>query len=128
HHNLANRFTLRQETLEQINLRQDQIADITRRRSQIELALAESAQVLESGKCNRQELEERLQTQRHWHKEISRNLLEIEESIKKLRPLGEACQEERNRFQVEWAEKKLRCQHLAANIRERYDADVENLR
>ena len=128
HHNLANRFTLRQETLEQINLRQDQIADITRRRSQIELALAESAQVLESGKCNLQELEERLQTQRHRHKEISRNLLEIEESIKELRPLGEACQEERNRLQVELAEKKLRCQHLAANIRERYDADVENLR
>ncbi len=128
HQNLANRFTLRQETLEQINSRQDQIADITRRRSQIELALAESARVLESGKRNLQELEERLQTQRHSHKEISRNLLEIEESIKELRPLGEACQEEKNRLQVELAEKKLRCQHLAANIRERYDADVENLR
>jgi len=128
HQNLANRFTLRQETLEQINSRQDQIADITRRRSQIELALAESARVLESGKRNLQELEERLQTQRHSHKEISRNLLEIEESIKELRPLGEACQEEKNRLQVELAEKKLGCQHLAANIRERYDADVENLR
>ena len=65
HQNLANRFTLRQETFEQINSRQDQIADITRRRSQIELALAESARVLESGKRNLQELEERLQTQRH---------------------------------------------------------------
>jgi chromosome segregation protein len=127
HHNLANRFTLRQETLEQINLRQDQIADITRRRSQIELALAESAQALDSGKRNLQELEECLQTQRHSHKEISRNLLEIEESIKELRPLGEACQEEKNRLQVVLAEKKLRCQHLAANIRERYDADLENL-
>jgi chromosome segregation protein len=126
-HNLANRFTLRQETLEQINLRQDQIADITRRRSQIELALAESAQVLESSKRNLQELEERLQTQRRSHKEISRNLLEIEESIKELRPLGEACQEEKNRLQVVLAEKKLRCQHLAANVRERYDADLENL-
>ena len=128
HQNLANRFTLRQETLEQINSRQDQIADITRRRGQIEIALAESARVLESGKRNLQELEERLQTQRHSHKEISRNLLEIEEFIKELRPLGEACQEEKNRLQVELAEKKLGCQHLAANIRERYDADVENLR
>jgi chromosome segregation protein len=126
-HNLANRFTLRQETLEQINLRQDQITDITRRRSQFELAQAEAAQALESAKGNLQELEERLQTQRRSHREISRNLLEIEESIKELRPLGEACQEEKNRLQVVLAERKLRSQHLAANIRERYDADLENL-
>ncbi len=73
-------------------------------------------------------MEERLQAERHSHKEISRKLLEIEESIKELRPLGEACQEEKNRLQVLLAEKKLRYQHLAANIRERYDADLENLR
>ena len=127
HHNLDDRFTLRQETLEQIGVRQDQIADINRRRSQIELALAESARALESGKRTLQESDERLQAQRRCHKEISRNLLEIEESIKELRPLGEACQEEKNRLQVALAEKKLRCEHLAANIRERYDADLENL-
>ena len=127
HHNLDNRFTLRQETLEQISFRQDQIGDINRRRNQIELALADSARALESAKRALQELEERLQTQRHIHKQIASNLLEIEESIKELRPLGEGCQEEKNRLQVMLAEKKLRCEHLAANIRERYDADLENL-
>jgi chromosome segregation protein len=127
-HNLENRFNLRQETFEQISFRQDQSADITRRRSQIEIALTQSEKALESGQRNLQELEERLRAERHNHKEISRKLLEIEESIKELRPLGEACQEEKNRLQVLLAEKKLRYLHLAANIRERYDADVENLR
>ena len=128
HHNLENRLNLRQETFEQINFRQDQIADMTQRRSQIEIALAQSEEALQSAKRNLQDLEERLQTERHSHKVISRNLLDIEESIKELRPLGEACQEEKNRIQVSLAEKKLRCQHLADNVRERYDADLESLR
>ena len=59
HHNLENRFNLRQETFEQISFRQDQIADITRRRNQIEIALTQSEKALESGKRNLQELEER---------------------------------------------------------------------
>jgi chromosome segregation protein len=126
-HNLESRLSLQQETFEQIGSRQDQIADVTRRRSQIELALTQSEKGLESGKRILQELEERLQTDRHKHKEISRNLLEIEESIKELRPLGEACQEEKNRLQLLLAEKNLHCQHLVANIRERYDAGPESL-
>ena len=77
------------------------------RRSQIELALAQSEEALQSARSNLQDLEERLQTERHNHKVISRNLLDIEESIKELRPLGEACQEEKNRIQVSLAEKKL---------------------
>jgi hypothetical protein len=52
--------------------------------------------------------------------------LEIEESIKELRPWAKPARR-KNRLQVVLAEKKLRCQHLAANIRERYDADLENL-
>ena len=125
HHNLENRLNLQQETIEQINFRQDQIADMTQRRSQIELALAQSEEALQSAKRNLQDLEERLQTERHSHKVISRNLLDIEESIKELRP-SEACQEEKNRIQVSLAEKKLRWQHLADNVRERYDADLES--
>jgi chromosome segregation protein len=127
HHNLENRLKLQQETLEQINFRQDQSADIRRRREEIELALSGSEKALESGKCTLQELEERLQTERHKHKAISRNLLEIDESIKELRPLGEACQEEKNRLQVTLTEKKLHTQHLAANIRERYDTDLQTI-
>jgi chromosome segregation protein len=128
HHNLENRLNLRQEAFDQINSRREQIADVTRRRSQIELALAQSERALQSARHNLQDLEERLQTERLDHKEISRKLVEIEESIRELRPLGEACQEEKNRIQVSLAEKKLRCQHLVDNIRERYDTDLESLR
>jgi chromosome segregation protein len=127
HQNLENRLNLQQETFEQINVRQDQIADIKRRQSEIELALTQSERALELGKRSLNELEERLQTERQKHKEISRNLLEIDESIKELRPQGESCQEEKNRLQVLLAEKRLRCQHLAANMRERYDTDLESL-
>ena len=128
HHNLENRLNLRQEAFDQINSRREQIADVTRRRSQIELALAQSERALQSARHNLQGLQERLQTERLDHKEISRRLVEIEESIRELRPLSEACQEEKNRIQVSLAEKKLRCQHLVDNIRERYDTDLESLR
>ena len=128
HHNLENRLSLRQEAFDQINSRREQIADVTRRRSQIELALAQSERALQSARHNLQNLEERLQTERLDHKEISRKLVEIEESIRELRPLSEAYQEEKNRIQVGLAEKKLRCQHLVDNIRERYDTDLESLR
>ena len=52
---------------------------------------------------------------------------EIEESIKELRPLNEGCQEEKNRLQLLLAEKRLSVQHLADNIREKYDVDLEQV-
>ena len=55
------------------------------------------------------------------------NLAELEESIKELRPQGEACQEEKNRGQLALAEKRLNLQHLADNIREKYDVDIRQL-
>jgi chromosome segregation protein len=128
HQNLENRLKLRQEACEQIQLRQDRLADIERKRGEIEVALNQSGRALELGRSNLQALEERLQAERNKNKAISRNLLEIDESIKELRPLGEACQEEKNRLHVALAEKKLHTQHLAANIRERYDTDLESLR
>ncbi|MGB7949446.1 MAG: chromosome segregation protein SMC, partial [Candidatus Binatia bacterium] len=127
HHNLANRIGLQQDTAAQIRFRQDQITDIQRRRSEVESAVTLSEKAFECARLNLQELEERLQRERHRHREISRNLLEIDETIKELRPLGESCQEEKNRFQIGLAEKKLGYQHLAANIRERYDIDLESL-
>ena len=54
-------------------------------------------------------------------------MLEIDESIKELRPLGEACQEEKNRLHVVLAERKLHTRHLVANIRERYDTDLQTV-
>jgi chromosome segregation protein len=54
-------------------------------------------------------------------------LAEIGETIKELRPLGEACQEERSRIQLTLAEKRLNLQHLAENLREKYDTDLDSL-
>jgi chromosome segregation protein len=127
HQNLENRLKLRQEGCEQIQLHQDRIADIKRRRSEIEAALNQSGSAFELGKSRLRALEERLQAEQNKHKAISRNLLEIDESIKELRPLGEACQQEKNRLQVALAEKQLQTQHLAANVRERYDTDLESV-
>ncbi|HXV79662.1 MAG TPA: chromosome segregation protein SMC, partial [Candidatus Binatia bacterium] len=128
HHNLENRLALKQETFQQITLRQGQLADITRRRSQIDLALIEAEKALAAGQEELHGLDERLQAARQKHKEISRNLLEIEESMKELRPLGEACQEEKTKLQLLLAEKKLQGQHLSASIRERYDVALEDFR
>jgi chromosome segregation protein len=55
------------------------------------------------------------------------NLAELEESIKELRPLGEACQEEKSRTQVTLAETRLNVQHLADNIREKYDVELAEM-
>jgi chromosome segregation protein len=128
HQNLENRATLRQEASEQIKLRQDRIADIERKRSELEATLDQSGSAFELGKSRLQAMEERLHAERNKHKAISRDLVDIDESIKELRPLGEACQEEKNRLQVALAEKQLHIQHLIANIRERYDIDLESLR
>ena len=54
-------------------------------------------------------------------------LAEIGETIKELRPLGESCQEERSQIQLALAEKRLNLQHLADNLREKYDIDLDSL-
>ena len=61
------------------------------------------------------------------YRNISKQLTEIEEFIKELRPLGEACQEEKNRLQVTLTEKRLNLQHLAEGVREKYDVDLTSL-
>ena len=126
-HNIENRVKLQQETSEQIDSRRSQIAETERRRAEIEAALSRAQNALESGKLNLLELENRLQTARGEHREVASALLALEESIKELRPVGDACQEEKNRLQIVLAEKKLGYQHLAANLREKYDLDLEGI-
>jgi chromosome segregation protein len=125
--NLQNRVKLEEETMVQIRSRQDHIADILRRRVELEDSLAQAEKNVTLGKAALQELEMRLQAERHNYKSIAANLAEVEESIKELRPLSESCQEEKNRLQLLVAEKRLTLQHLAQNIREKYDAVLEHL-
>src|SRR6185312_4104531 len=64
-----------------------------------------------------QRLDEQLQAARQSYRALSMQLAEIGETIKELRPQSEAAQEE----------KRLELQHLAANLREKYDVDLESL-
>ena len=127
HLNLENRLKLRDETVGQISSRQAQINDIELRRAELENSLVAAQNSLESGRANLQELENRLQEARQNYRRISMNLAELEESIKELRPLGETCQEEKSRTQVTLAETRLNVQHLADNIREKYDVELAEM-
>jgi chromosome segregation protein len=124
HMNLDNRLKLQEEAGQQIDHRRGQIADIQRRRGEIENGLIHAEQTAASGRATLQEREEKLHSERLRYRDISRQLTEIDEFIKELRPLGEACQEEKSRLQVTLAEKRLNLQHLTDGVREKYDADL----
>jgi len=127
HVNLANRLKLQEETTHDIAIRQGRLADCQRQRAEIESALAQTTDLLESSRAELNQLDERLQADRQKYRAISMQLAEIGEAIKELRPLGEACQEEKNRIQLALAEQRLHLQHLADNLREKYDTELETL-
>ena len=127
HINLANRITLREEICREITARQGQIADYQRRQLETEQALGETRESLRQNRAELQLLEENLQTNRQSYRQISMRLAEIGESIKELRPQVATCQEEKNRIQLSLAAQRIELQHLAANLREKYDVQIEAL-
>ncbi|MGE5303112.1 MAG: chromosome segregation protein SMC [Alphaproteobacteria bacterium] len=126
-HNLENRRNLHEETLVAIDARQSQISEIRRRRADIENALMQTEGSLSGAKSHLRELEERLQSDRQRYRVLSLSLADLEESIKELRPKGNACQEEKARLQLALAEKRLNLQHLADNARDKYAIDIASL-
>jgi len=127
HQNLEDRLKQQSETVGQVAISQAQIADLERRKAALESALTQAEQDLETSRVMLRELEEKLQVGRQSYRTISLKLAELEESIKEIRPLGEACQQEKNRLQLILAEKRLNYQHLADTIRDKYDADLAQL-
>jgi chromosome segregation protein len=125
--NLDDRNRQQSENFGQIAICQAQIADLARRKEATESALVQAEQDLEKGRATLRLLEETLQNSRQSYRTISRNLAELEESIKEIRPLAEACNEEKNRLHLFLAEKRLNWQHLADTIRDKYDADLAQL-
>ncbi|HEY7166429.1 MAG TPA: chromosome segregation protein SMC [Candidatus Binatia bacterium] len=125
--NLEARLNARQETSQQIASRRDQIADLTRRKQETENFLIQSETELETTRIQLRDLEEELQAHRQGYRNISRNVAEIEESIKELRPVNEAALEEKNRLQLLLAENRLKYGHLTEGIREKYDVDLAEL-
>ena len=96
HVNLANRVALQEQTASEIATRQGRLADCQQQRGDIEQNLAQTEQALGQSRIELQDLEARLQSERQRYRTISMQLAEIGETIKELRPLGEACQEEQN--------------------------------
>lgn len=127
HANLANREKLQEETAQEIVARQAQIADFQRRRLAIEQALRQTDESLRQDRWELQQLEARLQADRHKYREISMRIAELGETIKEIRPLAEACQQEKTQIQLNLAEQRIQLQHLAANLREKYDAVLDSL-
>src|SRR6185436_903049 len=127
HHNLENRLKLREEAAAQIEARKARIAEVIERRTEIEKALAGAEEKLAAERAALRELEEQLQAERQRYRNISMSLAEIDEAIKELRPLSEACQETRNQLQLQLSEKRMSYQHLADNLREKYDVDLTEL-
>jgi chromosome segregation protein len=125
--NLANRLKLQEETAQQIATCQARRADIQQRRREIEQSLARAEEALVSSRGELQKLEERLQADRQKYRAVSMQLAEIGETIKELRPAGEACQQEKSSIQLSLTEKRLGLQHLAANLREKYDTELDTL-
>jgi chromosome segregation protein len=126
-HNLENRRNAQQETLAAIAARQSQISDIQQQQVEIENRLVQAQGSLDGAKTVLRELEEQLQADRQRYKNISMSLANLEESIKELRPQGDACQEEKSRLQLALAERRLNLQHLADNIHDKYDVDLSPL-
>jgi chromosome segregation protein len=127
HANLANRLTLQDETMQEIAARKERLADAQRRRAEIESTVAGLEEWLHRTRNDLQTLDEELQAARQSYRALSMQLAEIGETIKELRPQTEAAQEEKTRLQLTLTEKRLELQHLAANLREKYDVVLESL-
>jgi chromosome segregation protein len=125
HLNLANRQSLLEETAHEIAARQARIEDFHEQRRALERTLAETEERLRVHRGELHKLEEQLQADREKYRAMSRQLAEINEAIKELRPIGEGCQEEKSRLQLSLAEKRLELQHLAANLQDKYDVDLQ---
>ncbi len=127
HVNLANRVKLQEQTSAEIAALEGRLADGRRQRGEIAQGLAQTESTLEQNRNDLKIIDERLQSERQEYRAISMRLAEIGEAIKELRPLGEACQEDKNRLQLALSEQRLHLQHLADNLREKYDCELATL-
>jgi chromosome segregation protein len=126
-HNLENRLKQQSETTGKINAYQAQMVDLAARKAAAEAALERAVDDLAARRAALEDLEEKLQSSRQRYRSISVSLAELEESLKEIRPRGEACLEEKNRLQLQLAEKRLNFQHLSDTVREKYDAELHQL-
>ena len=124
---LENRRGLHEDLSRRIEAAESDSIEAQRRKAQLggEIAAAEIA--VAEAKVALAELEAALESERQSYREISRALAELDEAVKELRPVGQACQEEKNQIQIALSEQRLNLQHLLDSIREKYDINLSEL-
>jgi chromosome segregation protein len=127
HTDLENRLKLQAELRRQLDAAEGEIAALNKKREDIAVELAAAEASHAEGKIALGALEADLETERVKYREISRGLIELEESVKELRPLGQRRQEEKNQLLIALSEQRLNLQHLVDGIREKYDCDLRDL-
>ena len=127
HTDLENRLKLQTELAQQIASAEAEIAALNKNRDDTAAELAGAEVSVTEGKTALGALEAELEAERVKYREISRGLIELEESVKELRPLGQSRQEEKNQLLLALSEQRLNLQHLIDGIREKYDCDLRDL-
>ncbi len=123
-HNLESRLKFQTELSEQAQSRKSEIEETNSKSDQLREAILLANKTLIEERNRLKEFEEGLAKARENYKGVSRRLVEMEESVKELRPVVGETQEERNRIQLLLSEKRLHLQHLLEGIREKYDTDL----
>jgi chromosome segregation protein len=127
HVDLENRLKLQEELTQQLQGAEAETAAIKQKRDDIAAELLAAEASLVEGKQSLAGLEADLDRERLKYRDISRGLIELEESVKELRPLGQSRQEDKNQLLITLSEERLNLQHLFEGIREKYDCDLREL-
>ncbi|MBI4523091.1 MAG: chromosome segregation protein SMC [Deltaproteobacteria bacterium] len=125
HINLENRLRAQREIHEQIRARESEILQIAKRRDELDATIEQASSSLEDGIKALQDAERGLENERAKYREISRQLADIQEQVKELRPAVDSAQQEKNQLQLLLSEKRLNLQHLFDTIREKHEVDLQ---
>ena len=126
-HNLEGRMKFREELSGQVQSRKSEIEETKTGEDKLKETILLGNKALIDDRKKLKELEGGLAKGRESYKEVSRRLVEMDESVKEMRPLAGAAQEERNRIHLLISEKRLHLQHLLEGIREKYSLDLSEM-
>lgn len=125
--NLENRIGLRADLVRQLENRRSQLADMDRRREEASRA-RESAQArVETVRSDLAAMEADLEARRAEYRELTRQVGEVEEAIREIRPEIDAAHGDRGNVQLLQSEKTIELRHLLEDLAERYAVETEQL-
>jgi len=125
--NLEDRMNLQSELLEQLTARRTQLAEMVRKLAEIGRARGQAESLAETVKAQLVTMEEDLEAKRRSYRELSRQVGEIEEAIREIRPDIDSAQADRSRLQLMQSEKGMELRHLFEDLRDKYAVEVSDL-